>query len=108
MVTSRQPPAASTADAFDQSHQGRMRSAVVEQIYRSAFGEDYPAGAHPSAFYSAAHSRHTTADGAPTYLRSANPPQPGLSHYLDFQDIRPLCDPRSSRTYPARPGSGPM
>jgi len=53
MVTSSQPPAASAADAFDQSHQGRMRSAVVEQIYRSAFGEDYPAGAHPSAFYSA-------------------------------------------------------
>jgi len=53
MVTSSQPPAASDADAFDQSHQGRMRSAVVEQIYRSAFGEDYPADAHPSAFYSA-------------------------------------------------------
>ena len=30
-----------------------MRSAVVEQIYRTAFGADYPAGAHPSAFYSA-------------------------------------------------------
>ncbi len=30
MATSSQPPAASTADAFDQSHQGRMRSAVVE------------------------------------------------------------------------------
>ena len=54
MDTSRQPPAASTADAFDQSHQGRIRSTVVEQIYRSAFGADYPAGAHPSAFYSAA------------------------------------------------------
>jgi len=53
MATSSRPPAASAAAAFDQSHQGRMRSAVVEQIYRSAFGEDYPAGAHPSAFYSA-------------------------------------------------------
>ena len=53
MATSSQPPAASTADAFDQSHQGRMRSAVVEQIYQAAFGADYPAGAHPSAFYSA-------------------------------------------------------
>ena len=53
MATSRHPPAASTADAFDHSHQSRMRSAVVEQIYRSAFGADYPAGAHPSAFYSA-------------------------------------------------------
>ena len=53
MATSRQPPAASAAAAFDQSHQGRMRSAVVEQIYRTAFGQDYPAGAHPSAFYSA-------------------------------------------------------
>ena len=30
-----------------------MRSGVVEQIYRSAFGEEYPADAHPSAFYSA-------------------------------------------------------
>jgi hypothetical protein len=53
MTASSQPPAASTADAFDQSHQGRMRGAVVEQIYRSAFGADYPAAAHPSAFYSA-------------------------------------------------------
>ena len=53
MATSSHPPAASTADAFDQSHHGRMRSAVVEQIYRSAFGEDYAAGAQPSAFYSA-------------------------------------------------------
>ena len=53
MVTSQPPAAASAAVAFDQSHQGRMRSAVVEQIYRTAFGEDYPAGAHPSAFYSA-------------------------------------------------------
>ena len=53
MATSSQPAAASTAGAFDQSHQGRMRSAVVEQIYRSAFGEDYAAGAQQSAFYSA-------------------------------------------------------
>jgi len=53
MATSSQPPAASAAAAFDQSHRGRMRSAVVEQIYQAAFGEDYPAGAHPSAFYSA-------------------------------------------------------
>lgn len=53
MTAYSKPPAASTADAFDQSHQGRMRSAVVEQIYRSAFGADYPAAAHPSAFYSA-------------------------------------------------------
>jgi cyclopropane fatty-acyl-phospholipid synthase-like methyltransferase len=55
MATTSQPPqAASTADAFDQSHLGRMRSAAVEAIYRSAFGEDYPAPARPSAFYSAA------------------------------------------------------
>ena len=53
MAASSQPPAASAAAAFDQSHQGRIRSAVVEQIYRTAFGEDYPADAHPSAFYSA-------------------------------------------------------
>lgn len=52
MVTHNQPPAASAADAFDQSHQGRMSSAV-ERIYRSAFGADYPADAQPSAFYSA-------------------------------------------------------
>ncbi len=30
-----------------------MRSTVVEQIYRTAFGEDYPAAAQPNAFYSA-------------------------------------------------------
>jgi predicted O-methyltransferase YrrM len=53
-TASQPPPAASTADAFDQSHRGRMRSAAVEAIYRSAFGEDYPAPARPSAFYSAA------------------------------------------------------
>jgi len=53
MTTSRHPPAASTATAFDQSHLGRTRSAVVEQIYRTAFGADYPAAAQPSAFYSA-------------------------------------------------------
>ena len=38
-----------------------MCSAVVEQIYRTAFGEDYPAGAHPSAFYSATTSSKTRA-----------------------------------------------
>lgn len=53
MVSSRHPSAASAAAAFDQSHRGRLRSAVVEQIYQAAFGADYPAGAHPSAFYSA-------------------------------------------------------
>ena len=53
MTAYSQPPAARTADAFDQSHQGRMRSAAVEQIYQAAFGQDYPASAHPSAFYSA-------------------------------------------------------
>jgi len=52
MTTSRQP-AASTAVAFDQSHEGRLRSVRVEQIYQAAFGQDYPAAAHPSAFYSA-------------------------------------------------------
>jgi ubiquinone/menaquinone biosynthesis C-methylase UbiE len=51
--TSQPPQAASTADAFDQSHLGRMRSAAVEAIYRSAFGEDYPGPARPSAVYSA-------------------------------------------------------
>ncbi len=53
MTAHSQPPAASTADAFDQSHPGRMRSTTVEAIYRSAFGADYPAAAQPSAFYSA-------------------------------------------------------
>ena len=53
MATSQPPQAATTADAFDQSHRGRIRSAAVEAIYRSAFGEDYPAPARPSAFYSA-------------------------------------------------------
>ena len=55
MATTSQPPQpASTAGVFDQSHSGRMRSAAVEAIYRDAFGEDYPAAAQPSAFYSAA------------------------------------------------------
>jgi ubiquinone/menaquinone biosynthesis C-methylase UbiE len=53
MATYSQPPAASTASSFDHSHAGRVRSAAVEAIYRSAFGEDYPAAAQPSAFYSA-------------------------------------------------------
>ncbi len=53
MATHSQPPAASTAGAFDQSHSGRMRSTAVEAIYRSAFGADYPAAAQPNAFYSA-------------------------------------------------------
>jgi SAM-dependent methyltransferase len=53
MATQSQPPAASTAGAFDESHAGRMRSTAVEAIYRSAFGEDNPAAAQPSAFYSA-------------------------------------------------------
>ena len=39
MAISSRPPATSAAAAFDQSHQGRMRSVVVEQIYRSAFVE---------------------------------------------------------------------
>jgi SAM-dependent methyltransferase len=42
----------SIADAFDRSHGGRMQSAIVEQIYRSAFGDDYPETAQPNAFYS--------------------------------------------------------
>jgi SAM-dependent methyltransferase len=53
MTAHSEPPAASTAGAFDQSHPGRMRSTTVEAIYRSAFGADYPAAAQPSAFYSA-------------------------------------------------------
>ena len=55
MTTARKQPGASTAEAFDHSHQGRMRSATVERIYRAAFGPDYPAAAQPNAFYS-----HTT------------------------------------------------
>jgi cyclopropane fatty-acyl-phospholipid synthase-like methyltransferase len=53
MATDGQSPAASTAAAFDESHSGRIRSAAVEAIYRSAFGDDNPASAQPSAFYSA-------------------------------------------------------
>jgi SAM-dependent methyltransferase len=52
MTTNQDRPGASTAEAFDRSHRGRMRSAAVERIYRSAFGQDYPAGAQPNAFYS--------------------------------------------------------
>jgi SAM-dependent methyltransferase len=52
MTTDKDRSGASTAQAFDRSHRGRMRSAAVERIYRSAFGDDYPAGAQPNAFYS--------------------------------------------------------
>lgn len=53
MATHDQPPGTRLADAFDQSHLGRLHSTAVEAIYRNAFGEDYPAPAQPSAFYSA-------------------------------------------------------
>jgi len=52
MTTDTNRPGANATEAFDQSHRGRMRSAAVERIYQSAFGDDYLAGASPSAFYS--------------------------------------------------------
>ncbi len=52
MIAGQDRSGASSAQAFDRSHRGRMRSAVVERIYRAAFGDDYPAAAQPSAFYS--------------------------------------------------------
>ena len=40
------------ADRFDSSHAARLRSATLERIYRTAFGDDYPEEASPNGFFS--------------------------------------------------------
>lgn len=44
----------SIARAFDRSHGARLRSAAVDRLYRSAYGDDYPEDTQPNAFYSGA------------------------------------------------------
>jgi SAM-dependent methyltransferase len=40
------------SDRFNRSHTARLQSATLERLYRTAYGEDYPAEAHPNAFVS--------------------------------------------------------
>lgn len=40
------------AERFDRSHAARLQSAALERLYWTAYGEDYPAEAHPNAFVS--------------------------------------------------------
>jgi SAM-dependent methyltransferase len=42
------------ADRFDNAHAARLRSVVLERIYRTAFGDDYAVGTHTNGFYSRA------------------------------------------------------
>lgn len=37
---------------FNRSHMSRLQSATLERLYRTAYGEDYPAEAQPNAFVS--------------------------------------------------------
>src|SRR5262245_49314494 len=45
-------PRPGLVDTFDRSLAARLQSATLEGIYRAAYGDDYPEGANPSAFYS--------------------------------------------------------
>lgn len=42
----------SLSDRFNRSHTARLQSATLERLYRTAYGEDYPAEATPNAFVS--------------------------------------------------------
>ena len=42
----------SLSDRFNRSHTARLQSATLERLYRTAYGDDYPAEAHPNAFFS--------------------------------------------------------
>jgi SAM-dependent methyltransferase len=42
----------SLTDRFNRSHAARLQSATLERLYRTAYGDDYPAEAHPNAFVS--------------------------------------------------------
>ena len=45
---------AAASEMFDRAHGSRLRSAILERVYRTAFGQDYPEEAQPNAFYSRA------------------------------------------------------
>jgi hypothetical protein len=53
------------AHTFDRSHIGRLLNAMVDRIYRAAFGDDYSEAAQPSAFYI---THHPAAPGGGPYL----------------------------------------
>jgi hypothetical protein len=42
----------SLSDRFNRSHTARLQNATLERLYRTAYGEDYPAEAQPNAFVS--------------------------------------------------------
>ena len=52
MAGEDRPPA--VAGNFDRAHAFRLQSAILERIYRTAYGREYPEEVHPSAFYSRA------------------------------------------------------
>lgn len=45
-------PRPSLTDRFNRSHTARLQSVRLESLWRSAYGEDYPAEAQPNAFFS--------------------------------------------------------
>ena len=49
------------AERFNNSHVARLRSAVLERVWRAAFGDDYPDDTNMSAFYSRTTLRHLCA-----------------------------------------------
>ena len=42
----------SLSDRLNRSHAARLQSAMLERLYRAAYGADYPAEAHSNAFVS--------------------------------------------------------
>jgi ubiquinone/menaquinone biosynthesis C-methylase UbiE len=50
MTAESRPP--SLIDRFNRSHAARLQSATLERLWRTAYGEDYPAEAQPNAFFS--------------------------------------------------------
>jgi SAM-dependent methyltransferase len=40
------------SDRFNRSHTARLQSITLERLYRTAYGDDYPAEANPNAFFS--------------------------------------------------------
>jgi SAM-dependent methyltransferase len=46
------PQRSSVADRFNNMHAVRLRSAVLDRVHRTAFGDDYPEDTHMNGFYS--------------------------------------------------------
>jgi SAM-dependent methyltransferase len=51
-------PRPSHTDRFNRSHAARLQSITLERLWRTAFGEDYPAEAKPNAFFSLTTLQH--------------------------------------------------